>query len=1095
MAKRYFCHFGYREHRLRVPLAISLGQEETVSPSDNTASINELLDRAVRAINDGDRATANTLAAQVLSVDRGNPEAEDLLAASPRYGEIRRLTIMFADLVDSTALSTRLEPETYRTLVGRYRDEVSLVIERYEGHISSIKGDGLLAMFGHPKAHENDVRRAVAAGLDITRAVTHLSAHAERKFGVAINVRVGIHRGLVYLDTDQDDVYGFAANLTARLSGLAEPGTVAVSDAVAPLVCDVFELSTRPAAPVKGVDGLITHHKVLAEQPKAPPVRPPPLIGRDRERGWLEQAWRRACEGLLTTPGVVFRGEPGIGKTRLANEAAELVGSSGAPVIELIGSPLHTDAGLHPVRTLLERRCGITRLTDGGERLRLLEAELRSCGLDGASTVPLLAPVLGLGPEHGYQPAAVESRKLYELIAAAALQYVLACIGDQAGLVVAEDAHWFDRSTTELVNSILTAANGWLLVVLTGREGDWLRTEWPVTLFELPPLTDEESDALITALDPTVTDAKRIAVRSRSDGVPFYIEHVLGELDVAGPESRVPEALYEPLFATLDHANADVVPVVEAAAVIGRAGDLPLLRSVVGHSPTDVDDIVTELVRARVLERNGTDGWRFRHELLREVAAELAPPSVRRDLHARAAHAMVDGSPSVEPEWRVVADHFEQAQQYDDAVEAYQKASVDARRRGAIQEAMACLTNALSQLTGCAPGSARDRREIAIRLERGFLAGATQGSQSGAGPADFERCLALASAGNYEDELFTTLTALIGYYVPRAELGRAHELLDSLSGRITRDRPWSYPVIASSLGSVIWMEGNFTAARGHLLRALADRSAADPAALDTAWRVPVDPISAAHNFLALTHMVCGDLDRASAELAASIRRCDALGFPQNAHNRAHTYFMEIWVLLESGQISEAAMMVAALRRQSEQSGLDLWQWVGRTEHATVKALTALDAGADAATLAARAENLAGRVDGSRLLQLNSYLTFHDAVVGRLLIAAGQPEKSRERLEMALRHAEHTGMHFHDAELMRLRAHTLTDRQSRNKALAAALELARHQGASLFELRCLLDFFDLGDGDPPELADVVRRFAGDARWPEFAQAQRILSRRP
>jgi hypothetical protein len=135
------------------------------------------------------------------------------------------------------------------------------------------------------------------------------------------------------------------------------------------------------------------------------------------------------------------------------------------------------------------------------------------------------------------------------------------------------------------------------------------------------------------------------------------------------------------------------------------------------------------------------------------------------------------------------------------------------------------------------------------------------------------------------------------------------------------------------------------------------------------------------------------------------------------------------------------------------------------------------------------------VDGSRLLQLNSYLTFHDAVVGRLLIAAGQPEKSRERLEMALRHAEHTGMHFHDAELMRLRAHTLTDRQSRNKALAGALELARHQGASLFELRCLLDFFDLGDGDPPELADVVRRFAGDARWPEFAQAQRILSRRP
>jgi class 3 adenylate cyclase/tetratricopeptide (TPR) repeat protein len=1063
-----------------------------VNTSDSSASINDLLDRAVRAINEGDRATAKTLAAQVLSVDRGNPEAEDLLAA-PRYGEIRRLAIMFVDLVDSTALSTRLEPETYRVLVGRYRDEVLRIVERYEGHIGSIKGDGLLAVFGHPKAHENDLRRAVAAGLDISRAVAGLSEQAERKFGVAMNVRVGIHRGLVYLDTDQDDVYGFAANLAARLCGLAEPGMVAVSDAVAPLVRDVFELSARPAAPVKGVAGLIGHHQVLAQRPKAPPRPLPPLIGRDRERSYLERAWQRARNGELTTPGVVFRGEPGIGKTRLATEAAELVRSSGAPVIELFGSPLHTDAGPHPVRTLLERRCGITRLTDGAARLRLLEAELRCCELDAASTVPLLAPVLGLGPEHGYHPAAVESRKLYELIAAAALQYVLACIGDQAGLVVAEDVHWFDPATLELLNSLFAAADGRLLVVLTGREGDWLRTGWPVTPFELPPLTDEESDALINALDPTVTDAQRIAVRSRSDGVPFYIEHVLGELDAAGHESRVPEALYEPLFATLDHANADVVPVVEAAAVIGRAGDLPLLRFVVGPSAKDVDDVVTELVRARVLERSGTDGWRFRHELLREVAAELAPPSVHRDLHARAAHAMVDASASVEPEWRVVAGHFELAQQYDNAVEAYQKASVDARRRGAIQEALACLTNALTQLTSCAAGSARDRREIAIRLERGFLAGATQGSQSGAGPADFERCLVLASAGNYEDELFTTLTALIGYYVPRAELGRAHELLDSLSGRITRDRPWSYPVIASSLGSVIWLEGNFAAARGHLLRALADRSAADPGALDTAWRVPVDPISAAHNFLALTHMVYGDLDRANAELAESIRRCDALGFPQNAHNRAHTYFMEIWVMLESGRISEAATLVAALRRQSEQSGLDLWQWVGRTEHATVKALTALDAGADAATLAACAENLTGRVDGSRLLQLNSYLTFHDAVVGRLLIAAGRPQTARERLEMALGHADETGMHFHDAELLRLRAHTMTKSQSRHEALAAALQLARHQGATLFELRCLLDFFELlGDGDRSELADVVRRFPADARWAELARAQRILS---
>jgi predicted ATPase len=195
-------------------------------------------------------------------------------------------------------------------------------------------------------------------------------------------------------------------------------------------------------------------------------------------------------------------------------------------------------------------------------------------------------------------------------------------------------------------------------------------------------------------------DAQRAAIRRRCDGVPFYIEHVIGELDSVGAEPGVPEALYEPLLAGLHHSHPDVVPVVEAAAVIGRAGDLPLLRWVVGRDAENVDDVVTELVRARVLERRDSDGWRFRHELLREVAVELAPPSHRRHLHARAARALVDAASAVEPDWRVVAEHYEQARQCDDAVGAYQKASENARRRGAIEEALACLTNALDQLTG-----------------------------------------------------------------------------------------------------------------------------------------------------------------------------------------------------------------------------------------------------------------------------------------------------------------------------------------------------------------------------------------------------------
>src|SRR6202021_160895 len=166
-----------------------------------------------------------------------------------------------------------------------------------------------------------------------------------------------------------------------------------------------FELETCPPVRVKGLDGLVSHHRVLDERAETPPPWSPPLIGRDRERSWLQESWQRARDRVLTSPGVVFRGDPGIGKSRLAAEAVEIARGSGAPVVGLVGSPVHTDTGLHPARRLLERRCGITRLTNGRERLHLLQAGLGFCGLDPVSATPLLAPVIGVGPEYGYQPA------------------------------------------------------------------------------------------------------------------------------------------------------------------------------------------------------------------------------------------------------------------------------------------------------------------------------------------------------------------------------------------------------------------------------------------------------------------------------------------------------------------------------------------------------------------------------------------------------------------------------------------------------------------------------------------------------------------
>jgi class 3 adenylate cyclase len=196
-------------------------------------------------------------------------DAEVLLAYAGGVGEIRRLTLFFADLVDSTALSAQVEPETYRLVVGRYREQVVRIVSRCDGHIGSTKGDGLLAVFGHPITRDDDARRAVQAGLEITREVSRLSDQSQRRFGFGIDVRVGVHQGPVYLDAAHGDFSGLAANVATGISGSAQPGAVVVSDAVETLIRNDFELEACAPAAVKGVEELVIHYLVMSERAPA----------------------------------------------------------------------------------------------------------------------------------------------------------------------------------------------------------------------------------------------------------------------------------------------------------------------------------------------------------------------------------------------------------------------------------------------------------------------------------------------------------------------------------------------------------------------------------------------------------------------------------------------------------------------------------------------------------------------------------------------------------------------------------------------------------------------------------------------------------
>jgi class 3 adenylate cyclase/tetratricopeptide (TPR) repeat protein len=1057
------------------------------------ASIDELLDRAVAALNRGDRATATVLAGRVLAVDHENTDAEDLLAAPADGGEIRRLTILFADLVDSTALSTRLEPERYRTLVGRYREQALQIVDRYEGHLCSTKGDGLLAVFGHPIAHENDVCRAVQAGLEITREVFRISEQAQRRFGVEIAVRVGVHRGLVYLDTIEDDVYGLAANLAARVSGLAPAGSVVVSDAVDPLVRNSFELEPRPAAKVKGVQGLITHYRVIGERAAAGRITRGPLVGRDNEVSQLQRRWAQAEAGTPTTRGVVFRGEPGIGKTRLAAAAIDVARTSEALVLELLGSPLHTDVGLHPVRTLIERRCGIGRLTEQRERLRLLEAQIQNCALDPAATLPLLAPVLGIAAKWGYEPVQAEGTKLYELIATAVHQYLIACVGDGPGLIIVEDLHWFDASTLEVVDALLEASPHRLLIVMTARDDTKLPSASPVELVDLKPLTDAEADELILALDPDLPRADRAAVRGRCDGVPLYIEEVVAGLRLAPADEsgrpRVPDKLYDSLFARL-HTRRHAVPVVSAAATIGREVDRGLLLSVLDLDEVDVDDVIDELEDGLVLERVGADVWRFRHELLREVAQELSPPSLRRTLHGRVADALVGGSMNGAPDWRLVAFHYDEAQRFDEAATAYERAGVEARRRGLLGEARSCLSQAISHVKRAAAGRERDRREIALRLRRGFLSYAADGTSSEAAAADLERCLLLSGSGRSE-QLSATVSALYGYYATRADLRRTAQLLEALRAHIKPEWERSRPFNDAGFAMMAWYRGEFGSA-------LAGLEAVVPGVmgneeLETIWYMPNEPIASVYTHLAAARFVRGDFAGAEAAFEQTACRVQRLGFPQGPYSHAYARFYEVKMRIEAGQLERAAEVATDFAEQAERHGFHSWSLNAATQRAAVDALRSLARGdVEPTELQIHIETVDALLDRWRELGMRVLLNFYDGIIARLLSAAGRNEEARDRLDAALRFAEDTGVHFYDAQLLRLRAQTQHDKDAREADIRAAIELARRQGAVVFELDAAADDVEhRGPVARPTLMEAMAHFPVGSTWPKLARAHSLL----
>ena len=549
--------------------------------------------------------------------------------------------------------------------------------------------------------------------------------------------------------------------------------------------------------------------------------------------------------------------------------------------MELAGSPFHTGVGLHPVRRLLEARSGIGSRATSEERLTRLRQELGAAGL-GDDTTALLAPVLGLSPEAGYDAATAEGRKLNDEITEAAKRFVLACFGGGSGLLLVEDVQWFDESTLALLGDLLREGRGDLLVVLTSRERATLAVG---TTVEVQPLTRDDCIELIDALDDGALDRQaRLKLVDRCDGIPLYLEELIrggGAVDADPDVGDVPDVLYEPLVARL-YSTAHGVPVAAAAAAIGREVDRDLLQRAVELPAEAVDAELEALVDGRVLTPTGEPGGlRFRHELQREVAYELQPRSQRRRVHGRVADLLVADAPPDLVDWPVVATHFVQADRSGEAANAYAQASDRARRRGAIPEARGHLARAIDQVLELPDDRERMHQEVDLRLRRGFLAMSADGAGSAEAATDFARCLEVAMVDAQGDEMFSTLISLWAYHLARAELDRGDQVLDTLRRALTGNREYFRAANRAGYGMIDWFRGRYEPALSILEEAMAELLVAEPTNdVDAVWFVPNDPVASMHTHLALARFTAGDTKGAEAQLRLTIECTAALPFPQ-----------------------------------------------------------------------------------------------------------------------------------------------------------------------------------------------------------------------
>jgi class 3 adenylate cyclase/tetratricopeptide (TPR) repeat protein len=1045
----------------------------------------------------------------VSSTFAGGPARNSaILSAETPAVERRQLTIMFTDLVGSTELSARLEPEDLSDVMGAWRRCVTGLVARWGGFLARYMGDGALALFGYPQAHEAEAERAVRAGLEIVEAVRRLNTPAGPPG--TLDTRVGIATGLVIAgdligagSALESTVIGETPNLAARLQTLADPGMVVIDSISRQLTGGLFEYRELGQTRLKGIPVPVWPSAVLRETEvesrfEALRAGHGPLLGRAQEVELLTQHWARAKAGHGHV--VLLVGEAGIGKSRLIAAFEEALNGTPRASLRLLCSPHHQDTPLHPLIRYFEVAAGFRRGDGPPAKITKLRTLLGGVKPANAEALELLADLLSI-PNRTAPSVELSPQRQKELTFAAVLDHIAAKARETALLAVVEDAHWIDPTTTELLLRLADLAERLpMLLIVTSRPDGWpgMSARPNVTTQVVNGINQQQAADLARqiAVDRPLPEEVITHIVARADGVPLFIEELTrtilgppappGESAQPGPIKplpSVPVSLQALLMARLDQLGSGK-EVAQIGSIIGRDFSFEMLRAISDFGIDQLTQALDELARAGLITPHGvppTATYLFHHALIQDAAYMSMVRERRRNGHRRLAEVLEQDTAQATAPDRL-AEHFAEAGQAAKAIEYFLRAADRATGRLALAEAVRHLQKGLRWLADLPEKVAALRAELTLQVALGRALLDLRGSGHKDVFLAFERAHELSLKLGDTEKLLQAHDGLVNYHFTNSDLEQVNKYAGQVLevGRQTGNRQALVMAYRSS-GYARLLLGQFCEAKNNLERAAALYEA--KTMLST--RDPKVSVNAALG-ICLTAM--GRPHSAARVSREGVRHAESLSHGISLILGLRRACVQRMMVRDAAGVSELSARLLRL-----QAGYETF--MGGREGSFFDTWAHLQTNMDASAMTLMRATL-DQLDDERAWAL---LTFFLTAAAETMEAHGKLAEAAGALHRAAELVSATNERWCEAEIYRLQAKLAANDPKRAESLLAnSLTIAREQGALLWELRSATDLaWLMRQREQPNaasraLASVYGRITEGFDLPDMAIANAMLA---